>query len=45
MVVFFYGALTDLADTIQVTGTLSGAVKTHPSTPGTLCGGLDNSAF
>jgi hypothetical protein len=44
-VVFFYGALTDLTYTLHVTDTLSGAVKTYQSTPGQLCGGLDNSAF
>jgi hypothetical protein len=44
-VVFFYGALSDLAYTIQVTDTLHGAVKTYQSAAGKLCGGLDNSAF
>jgi hypothetical protein len=45
-VVFFYGALSDLAYTIQVTDTLNGGrVKTYQSTAGKLCGGLDNSAF
>jgi hypothetical protein len=44
-VVFFYGALTDLAYTIQVTDTLSGTTKTYQSAPGKLCGGLDNTAF
>ncbi|HTQ80842.1 MAG TPA: hypothetical protein VMM92_12660, partial [Thermoanaerobaculia bacterium] len=44
-IVFFYGALTDLAYTIQVTDTVGGGVKTYQSTPGQLCGGLDNNAF
>ena len=44
-VVFFYGALSDLPYTIQVTDTLNGAVKSYQSTAGKLCGGLDNTAF
>jgi len=44
-VAFFYGALTDLAYTIHVIDNATGTVKTYTSTPGTLCGGLDNSAF
>ena len=44
-VAFFYGALSDLAYTIHVTDNATGTVKTYTSTPGTLCGGLDNSAF
>ena len=44
-VVFFYGALSDLAYTIRVNDTLTGAARTYQSTPGKLCGGLDNSAF
>jgi hypothetical protein len=44
-VVFFYGALSDLSYTIQVTDTANGSVKTYQSTPGKLCGGLDNTAF
>jgi hypothetical protein len=44
-VVFFYGALSDLPYTIQVTDTLHGVGKTYQSTAGKLCGGLDNAAF
>jgi hypothetical protein len=44
-VVFFYGALSDLAYTIQVTDTVHGTVRTYQSTAGKLCGGLDNTAF
>jgi hypothetical protein len=44
-VVFFYGALSDLPYTIQVTDTVNGSVKSYQSTAGKLCGGLDNSAF
>jgi hypothetical protein len=44
-VVFFYGALSDLPYTIQVTDTLHGVVRTYQSTAGKLCGGLDNAAF
>jgi hypothetical protein len=43
--VFFYGALTDFKYTLTVTDTLSGRTNTYQSTPGQLCGGLDNSAF
>jgi len=44
-VVFFYGALSDVTYTIQVNDTLTGATRTYQSTPGKLCGGLDNNAF
>ncbi len=44
-VAFFYGALSDLAYTIHVTDNATGTTKSYSSTPGTLCGGLDNSAF
>ena len=44
-IAFFYGALSDLLYTIHVTDNTSGTVKTYTSTSGTLCGGLDNSAF
>jgi hypothetical protein len=44
-VAFFYGALSDLPYTIHVTDNATGTVKTYTSTAGTLCGGLDNSAF
>jgi matrixin len=44
-VVFFYGALSDLPYSIQVTDTVNGAVRNYQSTAGKLCGGLDNSAF
>jgi hypothetical protein len=43
--VFFYGALTDFGYTLNVTDTLSGQTNTYQSTPGALCGGLDNNAF
>lgn len=41
----FWGALSDLDYGIRVTDTVTGAVKTYRSTPGRLCGGLDNNAF
>jgi len=44
-VVFFYGALSDLPYTLQVTDTQNGATKSYQSTAGKLCGGLDNTAF
>jgi len=44
-VAFFYGALSDLPCTIHVNDNASGTTKTYTSTAGTLCGGLDNSAF
>ncbi|HEY8019448.1 MAG TPA: hypothetical protein VIH93_00010 [Thermoanaerobaculia bacterium] len=44
-IAFFYGALSDLPYTIHVTDNASGTTKTYNSTAGTLCGGLDNSAF
>jgi len=44
-VAVFYGALSDLAYTIRVTDTATGAVKTYQSSSGKLCGGLDNRAF
>ncbi len=44
-IAFFFGALSDLQYTIHVTDNTSGTVKTYTSAAGTLCGGLDNSAF
>ena len=44
-VALFWGALTDLPYTLKVTDTNTGVVKTYNSTPGKLCGGLDNNAF
>ena len=44
-VALFWGALTDLSYTLRVTDTNTGVVKTYHSTPGKLCGGLDNNAF
>jgi hypothetical protein len=44
-VAFYYGALSDFGYTITVTEVATGKVKTYASTPGVLCGGLDNNAF
>ena len=44
-IALFWGALSDLDYTLKVTDTTTGAVKTYRSTPGRLCGGLDNNAF
>lgn len=44
-IALFWGALSDLDYTIRVTDTETGVVKTYQSTPGRLCGGLDNDAF
>ncbi len=44
-IALFWGALSDLDYTIKVTDTATSTVKTYHSTPGTLCGGLDNNAF
>jgi hypothetical protein len=39
---FLYGALSDLEYTIEVTDTVSGAVKTYFNPAGTFCGGIDD---
>lgn len=44
-VALFWGALSDLDYTLKVTDTETGTVKSYRSTPGKLCGGLDNDAF
>lgn len=44
-VALFWGALSDLDYTLKVTDTATGVVKSYHSTPGRLCGGLDNNAF
>ncbi|MEA2690864.1 MAG: hypothetical protein QOJ16_251 [Acidobacteriota bacterium] len=44
-IALFYGALTDFQYTLEVNDTLTNTTKTYQSTPGQLCGGLDNSAF
>jgi hypothetical protein len=44
-VALFWGSLSDLEYTLKVTDTEAGTVKTYHSTPGKLCGGLDNNAF
>jgi hypothetical protein len=44
-IALFWGALSDLDYTLKVTDTTTGTVKTYRSTPGRLCGGLDNNAF
>src|SRR5882724_721691 len=44
-IALFYGALTDFDYTLEVDDLLAGKVKTYHSTPGRLCGGLDNDAF
>jgi hypothetical protein len=42
---FFWGALSDLEYTINVTDTLTGQVKTYRNTAGKYCGGLEVDAF
>jgi hypothetical protein len=45
---FFHSPLTDVAYTITVTDTTTGAVRTYHNTsgsPGQLCGEADTSAF
>lgn len=42
---FFWGALSDLEYTIDVTDTLTGQVKTYRNTAGRYCGGLEVDAF
>jgi hypothetical protein len=44
-IALFYGALTDFQYILEVNDTLTNTTKTYQSTPGQLCGGLDNSAF
>ena len=44
-VAFFYGSLSDLPYTIRLTDTSTGREKIYQSTPGRLCGGIDNHAF
>jgi hypothetical protein len=38
----FYGSLSNLQYTLQVTDTVIGGTKTYFNPPGTFCGGLDN---
>ncbi|HYL06708.1 MAG TPA: hypothetical protein VE075_11750, partial [Thermoanaerobaculia bacterium] len=38
----FYGSLSNLQYTLQVTDTSTGGTKTYFNPPGTFCGGLDN---
>lgn len=42
---FFWGALSDLEYTINVTDTLTGQVKTYQNAAGRYCGGLEVDAF
>lgn len=42
---FFWGALSDLEYTIQVTDTATGQVKTYRNAAGKYCGGLEVDAF
>ncbi|HKH48363.1 MAG TPA: M12 family metallo-peptidase [Thermoanaerobaculia bacterium] len=42
---FFWGALSDLEYTINVTDTLTGQVKTYRNAAGKYCGGLEVDAF
>lgn len=42
---FFWGALSDLEYTINVTDTLTGQIKTYRNTAGRYCGGLEVDAF
>lgn len=42
---FFWGALSDLEYTIDVTDTATGQVKTYRNTAGRYCGGLEVDAF
>ncbi|HEY0781415.1 MAG TPA: hypothetical protein VGE98_03095, partial [Thermoanaerobaculia bacterium] len=44
-VAVFYGSLSNLEFTLQVTDTVSGQAKTYHNPAGTFCGGLDNQAF
>lgn len=41
----FHGPMTDVAFDLTVTDTTSGVTRVYQSTPGTLCGGADTSAF
>ncbi len=41
-VTVFYGSLSNLQYTLQVTDTSTGGTKTYFNPPGTFCGGLDN---
>ena len=42
---FFWGALSDLEYTINVTDTLTGQIKTYQNAAGRYCGGLEVDAF
>lgn len=44
-IALFYGALTDFDYTLEVDDLVAGKSNLYHSTPGQLCGGIDNAAF